>query len=130
MRRTRGSQSGMSLVEATIVLMVLAVLTAIIAPSMGDYIEDARNTKAKEDVEAIGTAILRLVRDTGIPCLTTQSAPTIATGCTKTTRADLLVSSGTAPTVTATAVALTAATIGQTIGSTGSVNWAGSTSCA
>lgn len=127
MRRKLGSQAGMSLVEATIILMVLAVLTSVIAPSMGDYIEDARNTKAKEDVEAIGTAVLRLVRDTGIPCLTTVSTPTIATACTKAGRADILLSSGTASTVVATAVALPAGTIGQTIGSTGSVNWSGST---
>jgi type II secretory pathway pseudopilin PulG len=88
------SQRGMSLVEATIILMVLATLTAVLAPAMGDYVEDARNTKAKEDVEAIGTAILRLTRDTGQPCL--QLA---AGACTLANRIDLLVGAGNTPAI-------------------------------
>ena len=40
------SNAGMSLVEATIILMVLAILTAVIAPSAADYVNDARHTKA------------------------------------------------------------------------------------
>src|SRR5689334_9700995 len=67
--RKWNTERGMSLVEATIILMVLSILTAVIAPSVGDYIEDARHTKAKEDVEAIGGGILRTVRDSGLPCL-------------------------------------------------------------
>src|SRR5687767_7383196 len=49
--RKWNAEKGMSLVEATIILMVLAILTAVIAPSAGDYVNDARQTKAKEDVE-------------------------------------------------------------------------------
>ena len=127
MRRNFGAEAGMSLVEATIILMVLAVLTSVIAPSVGDYIEESRNVKAKEDVEAIGTGILRLMRDTGIPCLTTVSTATVATGCTLAGRVDILVGTGgTNPTVSAAAVTLPAGSYGDTANA--SNNWVGSTS--
>src|SRR4051812_3418876 len=63
------SERGMSLVEATIILMILAILTAVVAPSMSDSINDARDVKAKEDVEAIGTGIMRMLRDAQETCL-------------------------------------------------------------
>lgn len=126
MRRNLGGQAGMSLVEATIILTVLAVLSAVIAPSMGDYVEEARATKAKEDVEAIGTGIIRLLRDTGLPCLSTITTPTISTGCTKAGRVDVLESTGTAPAVTAAAVTLPSGSHGNTVNATN--NWPGSTS--
>ncbi len=124
MKRTLAGQTGMSLVEATIILMVLAILTSVIAPSIGDYLEESRNVKAKEDVEAIGTGILRLVRDTGLPCLTTVSSATISTGCTRAGRVDVLVGSGgTNPTVTAAAVVLPAGSHSNTTNA--SNNWVG-----
>ena len=107
----------MSLVEATIILMVLAILTAIIAPSIGDYVNEAKHVKAKEEVEAIGTSIMRLTRDVG-PCVKLVAA----TGCTKANRVDILVSSG--PTVVAsfeTGNATTAFTNADV--NTGSINW-------
>ena len=91
--RKRDSERGMSLVEATIILMVLATLTAVISPSIADYNNDARQVKAKEDVEAIGTGVLRLLRDTGSRCI----RKTGTTDCTKANRVDLLVSAGTTP---------------------------------
>src|SRR3954469_19865951 len=91
--RKRNSERGMSLVEATIILMVLARLTAAISPSIADYTNDARQVKAKEDVEAIGTGILRMLKDTGSRCLRTAGTP----DCTVATRVDLLVSGGNDP---------------------------------
>jgi type II secretory pathway pseudopilin PulG len=87
----------MSLVEATIILMVLAILTSVIAPSMGDYINDARQTKAKEDTEALGAGIMRMLRDTGKPFL----QRTVNTTYTSANRVDLLVSEGAIPSQTA-----------------------------
>lgn len=84
--RRAKAERGMSLVEATIILMVLAILTAVIAPSASDYISDARSTKAKEDVEAIGMSVARALRDTGSACL--REAGT--TACTEANRVDLL----------------------------------------
>ena len=85
----------MSLIEATIILMILFLLTAVLSPAVSDYVNDARQTKGKEDVEAIGTAILRLLRDTGLPF------PVLAAGATPArtaaNRVDLFVSDGNAP---------------------------------
>jgi type II secretory pathway pseudopilin PulG len=106
--RTWKSERGMSLVEATIILMVLAILTSVLAPSIGDYVNDARQVKAKEDLEALGLSVARLVRDTGLPfpVRTAGAAPSKAS----TNRVDLLVSEGQLPTITAgTGVAASAA---------------------
>lgn len=92
----RSSERGMSLVEATIILLVLATLTAVIAPSMGDYLEDAREMKAKEDVEALGISIKRLLRDTGLKGLALTNGTAVLT---LVNRADVLTSEGIAPTV-------------------------------
>ena len=119
--RRLASARGMSLVEATIILMVLATLTAVIAPSMGDYLEDARNTKAKEDVETIGMAIVRLIRDTGLSCVSLTGS-----SCSKVNRVELLVSgsdeTANLPTSDAAAYATNA-----NFASAASLNWAGAT---
>ena len=94
------SERGMSLIEATIILMVLAILTSVLAPSVGDYVNDARQTKVKEDVEALGTGILRMLRDTGKP-FPQRVVGTGATSYDDENRVDLLVSEGNAPTSTA-----------------------------
>jgi type II secretory pathway pseudopilin PulG len=106
--RTWKSEHGMSLVEATIILMVLAILTSVLAPSIGDYVNDARQVKAKEDLEVLGLSVARLIRDTGLPfpVRTAGAAPSKAS----TNRVDLLVSEGQLPTITAgTGVAAAAA---------------------
>ena len=119
--RKWNSESGMSLVEATIILMTLAILTAVIAPSAGDYINEARNVKAKEDVEAIGTGVLRLLRDTGNKCLKAASA----TGCTTANRIDLLVSGSSAASVADAAKAVSAADSAALTGTANTpYNWA------
>jgi hypothetical protein len=87
---TRSSEKGLSLVEATIILMVLATLTAVIAPAAGVYINDARSVRAQDDVAAIGAGILNLLRDTGSRCLRLAGT----TECTVGNRVDLLMSAG------------------------------------
>lgn len=123
MRAKITGQRGMSLVEATIILMVLAILTSVIAPSMGDYVNEARNTKAKEDVEAIGTAIIRMVRDTGLRCLSRDTA----TPCNLANRVELLVSGSAVgsnePKVVSADYVPTAGTSSNDTG----LNWAGAT---
>jgi type II secretory pathway pseudopilin PulG len=93
------NQDGMSLVEATIILMILFLLTAVLSPAVTDYVNDARQTKGKEDVEAIGLSIMRLLRDTGLPF------PVVAAGAsplhTAVNRVDLLVSDGNTPSAAA-----------------------------
>ena len=117
------AERGLSLVEATIMLMVIATLTAIVGPAAGNYIESARHSKAKEDVEAIGSAMEQVLRNTGLLCLSINGS-----SCANSTsgRVELLVS-GTAvgsnePTVVTTAYAAPASTASST-----NLNWAGGT---
>lgn len=104
MRRLRAlgaGNAGMSLIEATIILMVLALLTAVLAPSAKDYLDDARRTKVKEDVEAIGASLTRLLKDTGTPFLLVDATVAFADRYKKNNRVDLTVGSGSTPTVAA-----------------------------
>ena len=88
-RRTNGEQ-GMSLVEVTIILMVLAILTSVAAPSISDYVNEARQTKAQEDVEALGTGLARMLRDVGGGCVRKVGT----TACTLANRIEILRSTG------------------------------------
>jgi type II secretory pathway pseudopilin PulG len=83
------AQNGMSLVEATIILLVLMLLTSVLAPSIYDFVVDARVVKVKEDCEAIGVSTMRLVRDVG-PCLQVGAGD-----CKDANRAEVLYSRGT-----------------------------------
>ena len=60
--------SGFTLVEVTIILLVLVILSAILLPTIERFIDLARVVKAKEDVGAIATAIALFLYDTGLPC--------------------------------------------------------------
>lgn len=113
-------QKGMSLVEATIILMVLAVLTGVLAPTINQYVDDARETAAKEDVEAIGTAIARLLRDTGAPFLLVDGDTTFADRFKKANRVDLLLGNG----MEAIAGANVNTATTNTANMTGAVGWA------
>jgi type II secretory pathway pseudopilin PulG len=108
MQNKLNSERGMSLVEATIILMVLAILTSVLAPSLGDYVNEARHEKVKEDTEALGMGIMRLLRDTGLPFLVRTAGATPSRASTN--RVDLLVSEGAIPTaVVSTGTAQTVA---------------------
>lgn len=91
MRRIKG-QTGMSLVEALIILLVLMLLTGVLAPSIFEFIPDAKGVKVKEDCEAIGVEIAKLVRDVG-PCLQLHYAGPVA-GCTPRNQVGVLGSDG------------------------------------
>lgn len=101
MRRIKG-QTGMSLVEALIILLVLMLLTGVLAPNIFEFVKDAQEVKVKEDCEAIGIEIAKLVRDVG-PCLKLDGAgrivgpPATDSPCTVNTQAQLLWSDGTVP---------------------------------
>src|SRR5688500_10197331 len=56
---------GVTLVEASVMLAVVSVLSAILAPSINNYIEEARVARATEDVQTIGQAIKDFIKDTG-----------------------------------------------------------------
>ena len=88
MRRTLSTQRGLSLTEVTIMLSVLSVLTAVLSPTVGDYVEDARRVKASEDVQVLASVFARFTFDVPID-------RNLEGGWAK---ADLLVGPGDAPT--------------------------------
>jgi type II secretory pathway pseudopilin PulG len=53
----------MSLVEASIILSVVSVLAAIMAPAVGSYLDTSRQVRAREDVQVIGAAIQSFISD-------------------------------------------------------------------
>jgi hypothetical protein len=117
MRRTR-NQTGMSLVEASIILLVLMMLTSVLAPSISDYFKDAQSVKVKEDCEAIGVTVMRLVRDVG-PCLKLNGQQP----CTVANRADILISDG--PPVDAAHIAGLPDFVAPFAGTINTANWTG-----
>ena len=56
--------SGWSLIELTIILVVLSILCAILAPVIGRFVRNAKMCRAREDVQAIGCAIWMCIEDT------------------------------------------------------------------
>jgi type II secretory pathway pseudopilin PulG len=113
------SERGLSLIEATIILMVLATLTAVISPVAGNYIQDSRNSAAKADAETIGSGVLALLRDTGSRCLRVAGT----TDCTKANRVDLLVTSGSNPRGLSTTAAANIVLPDSEAATNATVNW-------
>ena len=59
------SESGLSLVEATIVLMVLSALASIMAPPVLEYVRTTQQAAVAHDVAEIGAAMARMLDDLG-----------------------------------------------------------------
>jgi uncharacterized membrane protein YgcG len=93
MKALKNNERGLSLVEVTIMLLVLMLLTGVLAPSIFDFVNDAKWVKVKEDCEAIGLSVARLTRDVG-PCLKLNGTG----GCTRENRVELMRSEGLAVT--------------------------------
>ena len=58
--------AGLTLAEITVMLSVLSVVGAVITPAVGDYVNDARLTKAQDDVRTLAMALNRLSFDVDI----------------------------------------------------------------
>jgi len=56
---------GFTLVEVSIILMVLSVLSLVLLPGIGSYLRDARLARARGDLNAIHEAVVRFLEDTG-----------------------------------------------------------------
>ena len=89
MKALRNNEHGLSLVEVTIMLLVLMLLTGVLAPSIFDFVNDAKWVKVKEDCEAIGLTVARQTRDVG-SCLKFEGNKP----CTKDNRVEVLRSDG------------------------------------
>ena len=96
----RSSQRGLSLVEATVILGVVSMLTAVLAPSVRSYVQTAQQAAAKKDVEAIGGALARMLTDVGELWVSRDGNGASATAPpshASANRVDLLVSDGKVP---------------------------------
>src|SRR3954470_19849354 len=103
--RLPSGESGMSLIEATVILAVISLLTAILAPAVRAYVLSAQQVAAKKDVEEINAGLTRFLTDVGEAWVlrsgartgtaTDQGAPFHAAA----NRVDLLVSDGKVPAV-------------------------------
>ena len=103
----RRGDAGLSLLEATIVLLVLSTLTAVLAPTIGDYVQDARDVKVKADIELVGAAVTRMLADTGETAFAMDGNATAGVFSTNppshlpANRVNMLVSDGSIPTILA-----------------------------
>ena len=96
MIRYRASEQGVTLVEITVVLMVVAILTSAAAPIASRTIERARLSRAITDMQAIRTALSTFIID--IPA--SFRGPKIdasGAGNATTNEVDMLVSDGDIP---------------------------------
>jgi hypothetical protein len=93
--RARRGQHGLSLIEVTIMLLVLMLLTSVLAPSIFDFINDAQWVKVKEDCEAIAISVTRLHRDVGANLYTDPAGRTLYPNF----KLDLLLSDGRPPVI-------------------------------
>jgi type II secretory pathway pseudopilin PulG len=60
------SDRGMSLIEVTIMLVVISILTGAMAPSVTRTVQQARLTRVTTDETAIKTAVTNFLTDTGL----------------------------------------------------------------
>ena len=56
-RAPRRAQTGFTLIEIMVVVVILGILAALVAPNVIRRIDDARVTKAKQDIRAYETAL-------------------------------------------------------------------------
>lgn len=56
---------GFTLVEIIVILAVISILVAILTPTVLKYIDEARDDRAKGDVNSISSMINDLIKDTG-----------------------------------------------------------------
>lgn len=63
--RSGAGQAGFSVIEISLILVVLAILTAMMVPVISSTLQEARLTSARGDLKAIGTALSDFLEDIG-----------------------------------------------------------------
>jgi type II secretory pathway pseudopilin PulG len=101
------SDSGMSLLEATIVLMVFSAIASIMAPTVFEYVRTTEQAAASHDAAQIGAALARMLDDLGeTSVLRDGNGSSAATppSHAAANRVDMLVTEGQTPALDAAAV--------------------------
>jgi prepilin-type N-terminal cleavage/methylation domain-containing protein len=75
MQTSRRSQSGFSLVETTIVLMVMSALSSVMVPASGDFVADARSIRARSDSRTIAVRVRHLSGRNGLDTFVLSAGP-------------------------------------------------------
>jgi len=91
-RKILGRRAGFTLIELILVVAVVAILAAILVPTVFSILDDAALTKGKADVKAVAGAIAKFRDDTG-------EFPTRLAGGASGTEVNLLYSGTVAPVV-------------------------------
>jgi type II secretory pathway pseudopilin PulG len=65
LRRLVRSEAGLTLIESSVILAVISLLTAILAPEVQGYIDRARQARTREDEQTIATAVQNFISDVG-----------------------------------------------------------------
>ena len=87
---------GFTLIELTVVLAVIVTLALILTPAITNYMNDARTSRSRSDVQTLSTAITQFNKDTGF--FPQWSAANNGGPGLPGNRVDVLVSSGNVPT--------------------------------
>lgn len=66
MRKRPHSSAGFTWIEALVTIAVVAMLTAVIVPVVGRFLQDTQKLRAQEDCEMIAQAIERFYQDVGL----------------------------------------------------------------
>jgi type II secretory pathway pseudopilin PulG len=56
-------EHGVTLVEAAVVIATTALLASVLAPSLGQYVDQARQARARQDITTIGDAVNEFITD-------------------------------------------------------------------
>jgi general secretion pathway protein G len=85
-RARRRAQAGFTLIEIMVVVVIIGLLAAVVVPQFLSKVDDARVTKAKQDIQAIETALTMYKLDNytypttemGLKALVQKPDPTVA----------------------------------------------------
>ena len=99
-------RSGFTLIEVVVTLVIIGILAAILTPMVNKYIDESRVTRASQEAQSIGDAILNFNKNTGKwPIFTSGVNPTPTTPIYQ-----VLAGPGTTPTCDSVATTCTTAT--------------------
>ncbi len=74
-KSTYSRQGGWSLIELTIILIVLSILCAILMPVIDRYVRNAKIIRCREDVGALTCSIWMFIEDTGCEYFLKDGSP-------------------------------------------------------